>query len=285
MDIKKIKRVQRIQLYMMHQIHDICKEYGIKYYLIGGSALGAVRHNGIIPWDIDIDIAMMRNDYDLFVENICKRLPDYLDCNHWKKTNNYKPPHAVISLKDSVVTLTDHYLNSDLPVSPISIDLFPIDYCPDANKLQEKQANRIKKLKSLKGRKLGRIKEGEKGLKVLAKQVMRFLLFPLSIRKINELLDKEMRRYDNGGTNKLVCSMASHYSYFKQCMPYEIYGEPILMNFEDQQFYVPNQVHEYLRRIYGDYNRLPSEEEKLIQINYFSDSSWPEWINRKLFES
>ena len=68
-------------------------------------------------------------------------------------------------------------------------------------------------------------------------------------------------------------------------MPYEIYGEPILMNFEDQQFYVPNQVHEYLRRIYGDYNRLPSEEEKLIQINYFSDSSWPEWINRKLFES
>lgn len=282
MDIEKIKKVQKIQLFMMGQIHDVCEKYGIKYYLIGGSALGAVRHKGIIPWDIDIDIAMMRENYDKFVEDVCKYLPVFLECNYWKKTNNYKPPHAVISLKDSVITLTDHYLNADLPVSSISIDLFPIDYCPETTKLQEKQANKIKHLKSLKGRKLGRVKAGEKGIKVFTKQVVRLLLSPISIRTINKLLDKEMRRYDNGCNKQFVCSMASHYSYSKQCMPYDIYGKPILLVFENQQFYVPNQVHEYLKRIYGDYNKLPSEEEKLVQINYFSDASWPEWINQEL---
>lgn len=284
MDINKIKKVQKIQLFMMRQIHDVCEKHGIKYYLIGGSALGAVRHKGVIPWDIDIDIAMMRDDYDKFVSDICKYLPKYLECKYWKKIENYKPPHAVISLKDSVTTLTDHYLNSNIPVSSISIDLFPIDYCPDVKRLQEKQANRIKQLKSLKRRKLGRVKEGEIGLKVLAKRIIRSFLSPWSINIINEMMDKEMRRYDNGGTSQFVCSMASHYSYFKQCMPYEIYGEPILMDFEDQKFFVPNQVHEYLRRIYGDYNRLPSEEEKLFQINYYSDASWPDWIDQELFK-
>lgn len=266
----------------MSQIHDVCEKHGIKYYLIGGSALGAVRHKGIIPWDIDIDIAMMRSDYDKFVSDVCNYLPEYLECNYWKKCNNYKPPHAVISLKKSSITMADHFLKTDMDIPAINIDLFPLDYSPDNKKLQEKQAKRLKRLKGIKGRKFGRVKDGERKIKVIAKQVMRTLLSPLSVNKLNELFDREMRRYDNGDSN-LVCSMASHYAYSKQCMPYEIYGEPILMEFEDCQFYVPNQVREYLKRIYGDYNRLPSEEEKMFQINYFSDASWPDWIDKELF--
>lgn len=284
MDISKIKKVQKIQLFMMRQIHDICKEYGIKYYMIGGSALGAVRHKGIIPWDIDIDIAMMRDDYDRFISDVCKHLPEYLECNHWETCKNYKPPHAIVSMKGSKLTLDDYYLEVEMSMPSIFIDIFPIDYCPNDEKLQKRQAHKIQFLKGLKRRKLGRVKKGESILKVLIKRAIRFLLYPLSINKINEMMDKEMRRYDDGDSDKLVCSMASHYSYFKQRMPYKIYGEPILMEFENQRFFVPNQVHEYLSRIYGDYNKMPSEEEKQKQINYFSDALWPEWIDRELLK-
>ena len=60
--------VQDILLKAMDEIHRICEDSGIVYYLIGGSALGAVRHEGFIPWDVDIDIAMHRDDYDRFAE-------------------------------------------------------------------------------------------------------------------------------------------------------------------------------------------------------------------------
>ena len=66
MDNEILRKVQLIQLDMLLEVDKICKDNNIKYYLIGGSALGAVRHQGFIPWDEDIDIGMLRKDYEDF---------------------------------------------------------------------------------------------------------------------------------------------------------------------------------------------------------------------------
>ena len=63
---EELKKLQDTQLKMMDLIHDFCVKNDIKYYMIGGTLLGAVRHKGFIPWDLDIDIAMMREDYNKF---------------------------------------------------------------------------------------------------------------------------------------------------------------------------------------------------------------------------
>ena len=69
---------------------------------------------------------------------------------------------------------------------------------------------------------------------------------------------------------KCICSMASHYSYAKQCMPREIYGTPVLLEFEGRQYYAPAQHNEYLQRLFGDYMQLPPEEQRQANLEIFT---------------
>ena len=65
---QEFKRLQEAQIEIMDEVHRLCEENGIEYYLIAGSALGAVRHGGFIPWDFDIDVGMRRAEYERFRE-------------------------------------------------------------------------------------------------------------------------------------------------------------------------------------------------------------------------
>ena len=71
---EQIKEIQRVLLMVLEDIDAICREYGLKYSLIGGTAIGCMRHKGFIPWDDDVDIAMTRKDYEIFrvvINNKC----------------------------------------------------------------------------------------------------------------------------------------------------------------------------------------------------------------------
>ena len=74
MNQKELENLQRVQLTIMDEIHKLCVNNKLRYYLIGGSALGAIRHKGFIPWDVDIDIAMPRKDYELFITQYSKQI-------------------------------------------------------------------------------------------------------------------------------------------------------------------------------------------------------------------
>ena len=85
-----------------------------------------------------------------------------------------------------------------------------------------------------------------------------------------------MQMYNTQENPEYLCSMASHYSYFKQCMPKGIYGRPKLMPFCDTQFFGPEKPDEYLKRIYGDYMIIPSAEEQKKFTLYFINAIWEE---------
>ena len=269
---EKLKLLQKAQLNILEDIHAICVKENLRYYMIGGTALGAVRHGGFIPWDVDIDIAMPRADYDAFAE-LCKNgaLPASLAYHNFENTKGHYSPHALVSLKGSTLTLKNSAQSTECGNSEIFIDIFPLDTAPADLKSQQKQAKRLLKIKKIKARKRGTLYRASVIEKIVKKAVS-LALTPWSFEKLGRMQDKEMRKHF-GCESGLLCSMASRYSYFKQLMPETVYGKPTLIKFEDREFFGPENIEEYLTRLYKDYMRLPPEEERQKMLELFDDVS------------
>ncbi len=272
MNMSEFKKLQKTQIEIMDEVHRICCENNITYYLIGGTLLGAVRHGGFIPWDLDIDIAMPRKDYERFAEVCDYALNDRFMYRSNRNTHNFMHPHALICIKNTCLVIKDDKFNSrekSLGFHGIYLDVFPLDIAPDSEILQKKQISRLEKIKKLKL--LKRAYRHKKDIKNnIVKPIVSKMIFWTSIDKINSDFEKECRRYENTDSD-LWCSMASRYKYSKQCMPASIYGKPKLIKFEDREYFAPEMHENYLERIYGDYMKLPPENERCANLEIFSD--------------
>lgn len=126
----QLRQIQLIELEMLREVDRICKKNGIKYTIIGGTLLGAVRHGGFIPWDDDADVAMLRPEYEKFC-NACDR-----DLNIQKfyfqnmdKTVGYRWGYAKLRRKNTVF-LREHQEHMQYEQG-VFLDIFPIDGTPD----------------------------------------------------------------------------------------------------------------------------------------------------------
>lgn len=268
MTVEELRKIGLVQLEIMDEVHRICEEERITYYLIAGTLLGAVRHGGFIPWDLDIDIAMPREDYERF-KDVCKqqlKYPytylDYTNCPVFFR------PHALISRADTKISIKYDGVNPKLLDLGIYIDIFPLDNAPDESELQKKQAKsllRIRKIKSI------RIPYSYsfKKWKRFAHYAVSAMLSWIPVRAINDYEQKLMKKYRYRNT-ECICSMGSQYAYGKQCMNREIYGDPALLDFEGRKYYAPAKYKEYLTRLYGDYMVLPPEEKRKANLQIFT---------------
>ncbi len=267
MNMDEFKKLQSVQMEIMDEVHRICCEHQIVYYIIGGTALGAVRHGGFIPWDMDIDIAMPRADYERFAE-VCQTAlsPRYI-YRDYKNTHDFMHPHALVCIRNTFLSTKFDYMNPSEENLGIFLDVFPLDVAPEQKELQEQHVKDIEKVKRRKYLRRGYIYRA--GLKQkIVKKVISSLLFFYNIDKLNEDFDAVCRRYEDTDSS-LLCSMSSHYRYSKQCMPATVYGTPQLVDFEDRQYYAPEQLDDYLTRIFKDYMTLPPEKERQANLGYF----------------
>ena len=263
MEQNEIRRFQNAQLALLHEADRICRELDLCYYMIGGTLLGAVRHGGVIPWDADIDIAMPRADYEKFrrywEENSSERF--FYQCYDTEK--NHLSPHALLRIKGTHVIMQSMCAEK-LPVSVdgIYMDIFPLDEAPVSEaeqKRQMKEVKRIRRIVELKaaytyGTHTSKVKK-------LAKRIVQICLSPWKLQNLNRKLDQVMQRHTECNSGYLV-SMASRYSYWKQLLPKEIYGNPQRIPFEDGMFCAPANPDALLKSVYGDYMTLPPMEER-----------------------
>ncbi len=268
MTIDELRKYQLAQLELMTTVDSLCSELNLTYYIIGGTLLGAVRHGGFIPWDPDIDIAMPRQDYEKLREYFSHNESDRYFYQHYSTEKNHLQGHALIKIKDSHVIFKNKRTRFNPRYDGIYLDIFPLDNAPLDKKLQKKQMKKLKVIKKLIRLKTAKIFRSNKGLIILAKYMISVLLSPLSFTYLNKKQDYIMQQY-NGANQKYLVSMASHYSYWKQLMPSEIYGEPTRIKFEGLSLCAPAQISEYLTRIYGDYMTLPPEDKRWIYLDVF----------------
>lgn len=144
--------LQKKELEILDVVIDICEKYNITYYMMHGSLIGVIRHEGIIPWDDDIDIAVMRKDYKRFFEACRKELPEPYFVQFFNTDKTYNVPH--IKIRDSstcAITKGEYnYLinhkGRDCKVNynmGIFLDVFPLDGIPEDKMLRKRYERKI----------------------------------------------------------------------------------------------------------------------------------------------
>lgn len=257
-----IKDIQKVQLYIMDHIHDLCVKHNLRYYLIGGSALGAVRHGGFIPWDVDIDIAMPRDDYNKFYTIAKTELNTNLSAISYIDNKYLLSPHIIVVLNNSKITFSKDKLNPQIKREGIYVDVLPLDKVPLDESLRIKQKKRLLRLRELMELRMLSYYETDSWIRKIIKSMLIHTIYRIP----TSIITKEQNRISQWGNDQdnyhELCSMLSHYSYDKLCMPKEWFGSPSQLSFEGREYFVPSAVKSYLQKLFGDFMKLPSIEEQ-----------------------
>ena len=248
-------QLKEIQLCILKNVHNFCTKNSIKYTIAYGTLLGAIRHHGFIPWDNDIDISMLREDYELFV----KTYQDEIFKLYELRTDpQCDIPYAKVY--DSRTILKEH---SGLNIIGVNIDVFPIDGLNDRLEQSLKiyrSFNLLKILRILKGRKS--VPSTSWWWKILL-SFAHFCLWVITSRKLCEIISEKAKRVNKGGS-KYVGLLTGNSTTDKNIMPRDFFTKVHLMHFEDGVFYGIDNYDEYLRHAYGDYMIFPPKELQTV---------------------
>lgn len=270
-DKQIFRKYQIAQVQILEELKAYCEKNEIKYFLSAGTLLGAIREQGFIPWDPDIDVMMLRNDYDRFIHGFkIKQHKDYFlsiysDAHH-------PSPHAVLYKYGTKIIFSNDILNKSIKHSRcIYIDILPLDDVPNDIKLRKKQISNLKKLEKLRYYKQGHISNyGPLYSKYILKKIVKYSLFFISMKKINTLYEKELMKYD-GSHSGLVSDLTTKYDALKLTFPKSIFENSILVKFEESLFPAPKDYDYYLKILYGDYMKRPKDLESIkIPIEDYS---------------
>ena len=246
-----------IQMDILSAVDKFCAENGITYSMACGTMLGAVRHKGFIPWDDDIDIYMLRDEYDRFIASFPLDYEGKFRVICRQNDDNWESPFAKIY--DSRTVSVDEI--ADVRSIGINMDLFPIDDVPDdeAEWLSYRQAQiALRKKISAKIAKLSSCRSFFNKIKMLAKKS---LLLGTSSRRLNDRRDAWARINDGKGYSRVFeCSCGM---YCKNPFPKSLFDDIVYWPFEDRMYKGFKDADTYLTATYGSYMELPPVEKRV----------------------
>lgn len=249
-----LKHLQSVILSIAKDIDRICKAYSINYYLLGGSAIGAVRHQGFIPWDDDLDIVMDAKNYDRFI-CICR---EHLDKEKYYLQEGYKDwpmPFSKLKLRGTVLKEPSGFVN-DSGEQGIYVDIFKLENAPSSKMGQIWQYVCAKYLlcNCL-------LRRGWENTSLL-KRLMMLASAPLNITGLRRFFQNQVEKY-NGRDTDYRMFFAGRYRLSTSFYRKEIFGKPQWVPFEDTQLPVPEGYDEWLTQIFGDYMTPPPQAKQV----------------------
>ena len=271
-----LKELQDLEFEILKTFRDFCDKNGLRYYLCGGTLIGAIRHKGFIPWDDDIDVMMPRPDYEKFLKlNSDGKLDRYRRLDNMNL--NSKALSSIIRIYDVRTKLTFTNLNFK-KIFGCWIDIFPLDGLSDSSKarfLQCRYARVIQDLTIANDTKFGS-KRSSKLHTVLQCGILPFLPF---IRMVGhegwiKKMDKLSKKHDYG-KSKYVGVLEGR-ALEKEAMLKSKMEPAVLVDFNGEKFTAMANYDEYLTNLYGDYMTPPDDAGKesrhIIEI-YWKEKS------------
>lgn len=243
----KLDTIQNILLSFLLEIDRICKKHNIKYFLAGGTLLGAVRHKGFIPWDDDADVMMLRDDYDRFLKVLPYELPANFAIQNDEKTSHF--PFTKIRINDTVFSTEFSSRFEDIH-NGIFFDVLAQDQTSNNKLVRKLHMHATASARWL-------VLDKWRGTKVNANgKFASFIanvlktIFPLSIlEKIQNKLMVQFRNKKNASF--LFDSMGRNITRGE--FPKQWLEDAVYVDFEGYKLPIPKEYDKYLSYLYGDY--------------------------------
>ncbi len=249
-----IDECKRIQLEILDFIDRFCCQNGINYSLGYGTLLGAVRHKGYIPWDDDIDIWMLREDYLKFESIFNNKETRKYEMGSIKFNRNWQVPFLKVY---DTTTLVIHK-ETKTPEYGVFVDIFPLDEVPNNNRLNSLRHKLCKIMYYMISVKVSNL--GTKIWKNCVLLFLKFILTPFTIHGLAMMMERIASRRNNSsfkGVQDVVVGL------FKRPIPNSIFQNMRDYDFEDRKFKGVVDYDMVLKNIYGEYMKLPPENERI----------------------
>lgn len=270
-----INELKTIQMDILGAVHRFCVSHNIRYSLACGTMLGCARHKGYIPWDDDIDIYLLREDYNRLIDIF----PDTLE-GHYKfacleRTSDYCIPFGKV-YDDRTVFQESHAYTSYIGVN---IDVFPVDAVPDNDDAWLRYDKKRRFWQNLFGLKIGgdikvlRFHSDRSLLKNIGmsfrKLIVKILFSLISLRTFAKLLQRIAMKYDKKQSKRVFeCCQGA---FQKHPFPRSLFDDLRPMPFEGREFMAFADYDAYLTNGFGNWRELPPEEKR---ISHHTFKAW-----------
>ncbi len=273
-DKDTLEKLKRAELHILKDFIAVCEKYDLKYFICWGTAIGAVRHQGFIPWDDDIDVGMLREDYEKFAKIAKKEMSDHYYVTTPKTMKNYAS--GVIKVQRLGTKFVPEFSRTMKCRLCLHIDIFVFDNADEDEELLKKKIHKVRTISKIlflcgspypevpmKGV-IGKI---AKAICFMAHYV--FKITHLSIRWLYEKMEKISKSANDKDTGSVIC-----YNCLKP-MQSKMKMEDLFplaeMEFEGIKVKLPGNYDKYLTNYYGNYMELPPEDKRVNHVAYIVD--------------
>ena len=271
MDKQTLRKVQLVQLEIAKEIKRVCKENNIRYFLTAGTLLGAVRHKGFIPWDDDLDIGMLQEDYDKFCQIAQKVLSNKYQFVNWQIDPYYALPIGKVCKKGTIFQEGKSYKGN---TNGIYVDIIVYHNAPLNPKTRQYLIDRLNILERLILMK-NHYRPWIENNKINWKK--RLMYLPIQLCSCfftrENLINKHIALQSQPKTDSLYGSLGPRHVTI---LPRRWFENTHEITFEDTEFAVCDEVKQYLCAVYGDYMQLPPKNERenrhqILQLDFGED--------------
>lgn len=264
--MSELRELQLLELDILKEFIEVCKKLNIKYYLVGGTLIGCIRHGGFIPWDDDIDVAMTREDYEIFLKEGQKLLPSELFIQTFETDKEYTQNFAKI--RNSNTTFIETSTKNQNINHGVYIDIFPFDNCVNS-KLLQRYLNIRKNVYDIQIEKNYYLENNvKKSVKYKILKCISDLFYGRkSLKEIQVKKEKMFKKYNNMITDYYI-SYSGIYGR-KEIYPKSFFKDVVQKKFENIYVNVPIGFDAFLTKVYGNYMELPPLESR--QTHHYCD--------------
>lgn len=253
----EFEEIRSIQYEILKAVAQFCDMHHIIYFLTGGTLLGAVRHQGFIPWDDDVDIAMPRPDYNRLLQESGGHLGEFYDISVFE--NN--PAHARLFMR--IVdnrTIYEHRFYQKRYRMGLGIDVFPMDGVPEDAMQAERYFSDIRRWKKQFSLSQSVMLRSTSPARAVLKTAASIPARIIGREKLYRKIMMRVAEYPYEESRKIGITTGVYLN--KEVLSKEELFPVAELPFEDGLFHAPACYDKYLRQLYGDYMQLPKEEAR-----------------------